>query len=1064
MKSTPLPPVLRTCAVALLCACALFATEIRGVVKFAGLPVPGATVTATQGDKKFVAVTDPDGLYVFPDLADGVWKIHIEMQTFAPLDEEVAVAPGAPVPEWTLKLLPLSEINATAAPPPAPAPTPAASGAGAMAAAAANNTAGASASNPQLQAGSQPADNGKSKKKNKKTAETQAANPPGGFQRTDVNASANGAPAAAPESTDNPSLADQQGASDAMVVNGSTSTGIERRAIGNARRGPGSLYRGDINVILDNSYLDANSFSLTGQNTPKPVYNHLKFGGSAGGPLTIPHLLHGNGQFFVNYQMTRNRNASIATGLMPDSAERSGDFSGVLTPQGQAVILYDPATGAPFPGNAVPQNRFSSQALALLKFYPQPNFIQTAGYNYQVPLVGTLTQNDVISRINRSLNRKDFLNGMFAYRNSTGANPNIWDFTDTTALSGMNASANWRHMFNQRANLLLGYTFNRYAVRNTPFFAGKENVSGEAGITGNNQDPVNWGPPNLSFTNSGINGLSDSQESYTRSQTSSFTATMLQVKRPHNITYGVDIRRQQFNYLSQQNARGSFGFTGAATESIVNGVAVPGTGSDFADFLLGIPDTAGIAFGNADKYFRANMDDAYVSDDWRAATGFTINAGLRWEYGSPITEKYGRLVNLDLTPGFGAAAPVIGASPVGALTGLHYPSSLVNPDHHGFEPRVSFAWHPLFGNSLVVRGGYGVYYNTSVFQPIAVQMGQQSPLSKSLSVQNGPADPLTLASGFNASPATTPNTFAIDPNFKPGYTQNWQFSAQRDLTEGIVMTVTYLGIKGTRAAQEFLPNTYPAGAAVPCPACPAGFVYLTSNGNSTREAGQLQIQRRFHNGISASALYTYSKSIDDASLGGRGQGSGVIAQNWLDLSAERALSSFDQRHLVTLQAQYSTGVGVHGGALMKGWRAAAFKGWTFLTSISAGTGLPETPSYPGAIARTGVSGPIRPDYTGASIYSAPPGLFLNPDAFTAPLPGQWGTAGRDSITGPAQFSLNASMARTFKDALDVRIDSTNALNHVVFNSYNVVTTSAQFGLPASANGLRDVTLTLRWRF
>ncbi len=192
----------------------------------------------------------------------------------------------------------------------------------------------------------------------------------------------------------------------------------------------------------------------------------------------------------------------------------------------------------------------------------------------------------------------------------------------------------------------------------------------------------------------------------------------------------------------------------------------------------------------------------------------------------------------------------------------------------------------------MIRAGYSVYYNTSVYQSIALQMAQQSPLSKSLSVQNSANNPLTLANGFNASPSITPNTFAIDPNFRVGYAQNWNLSIQRDIPGAMVMTATYLGIKGTREQQEFLPNTYPAGAVNPCPACPAGYAYLTSNGNSTREAAQIQLRRRLHNGFTASLQYTFSKAIDDAALGGRGQGTAVIAQNWLDLSGERGLSDF----------------------------------------------------------------------------------------------------------------------------------------------------------------------------
>jgi outer membrane receptor protein involved in Fe transport len=528
------------------------------------------------------------------------------------------------------------------------------------------------------------------------------------------------------------------------------------------------------------------------------------------------------------------------------------------------------------------------------------------------------------------------------------------------------------------------------------------------------------------------------------------------IRSPHNFTFGADYKRLEFNSLSQQNARGSFGFTGAAT------------GSDFGDFLTGVPDTSTIAFGNADKYFRSNIYDAYLTDDWRVTPGLTLNIGMRYEYSSPISEIYGRLVNLDVTPGFENEAPVIGYSPNGSLTGQKYPASLVRPDKTGFEPRIGLAWRPISGSSLVVRAGYGVNYNTSVYQSIASQMAQQSPLSKSLSVSNSPANPLTLANGFNASAVSTPNTFGIDPNFRIGYTHSWQVSIQRDLPGSLILNATYLGIKGTRGTQEFYPNTYPNGATNPCPACPVGYLYMTSNGNSIREQGNVQLRRRLHNGLTATLVYTYAKSIDDAVLGGRGQGTAFIAQNWLDLSAERALSTFDQRHLLNFQMQYTTGVGTRGGTLLDGWRGTAFKEWTITTAITAGSGMPLSPVYFSALNGTSCTTCTRPNYTGASLYAAPPGLFLNPAAYTQPAAGQFGNAGRDTIEGPDQFTLNASMQRTwrYKDRynLDIRLDATNALNHVTYTSWVTTITSPSFGSPAGSNQQRVVQATLRMRF
>jgi hypothetical protein len=1015
--------------IAWLSILSLLASGQQGQVTFGGLPVPGATVTATQGDKTFTTITDSDGLYSFPDLTDGTWTIQVEMLGFSTVKQDVVVAPNAPAAKWELHLLPLDEIKAAAqAVSPARAPVP--------------GTPNATPPKPEA-------------------ADSSKSQPP-------KSQSANEAPADL-----------MQTPAEGFLINGSVNNGAaspfaQFAAFGNNRSGAKGLYNGGIGMILDNSALDAQPFSLTGQNTPKPAYNRLTGLVTLGGPLRIPHLLRNGPNFFVGYQWTRSRSDTTQPGLMPDSLERNGIFQ-------QAII--DPTTGLPFPDNAIPQNRISAQARALLNLYPLPNFAGAGRYNYQIPII-TATHRDALqSRLNKAINPKNVLFGGLSLLSTRTDTPNLFNFLDTTDVLGINANVNWSHRFSQRLLMNLGYQFSRYVVRSTPYFQDRENVSAQAGIAGNNQDPMNWGPPTLTFA-SGIAGLTDALPSFNRNQTSGLSYSMSWNRSRHNLMFGADFRRQEFNYLSQQDPRGTFAFTGAAT------------GSDFADFLLGIPDTSSIAFGNADKYFRESVYDAYLTDDWRINPELSLNAGMRWEYGAPITELYNRLVNLDIAPGFSAVAPVVASDPIGALTGQRYPNSLVRPDKRAFEPRIGIAWRPLGGSSMVVHAGYGVYYNTSVYQTIALQMAQQSPLSKSLSVQNSPADPLTLANGFNASPITTPDTFAIDPNFRIGYVQNWQVSVQRDLPWSLQLTATYLGIKGTRGVQEFLPNTFPIGAVNPCPACPSGFAYLTSNGNSTREAGQIQLRRRLHNGFTATLQYTFSKSIDDdATLGGAGPSQTspqtnpantqnlstmtvtsaqpgppalAIAQNWLNLRAERSLSNFDQRHLVTFQLQYTTGMGMGGGTLLSGWKAALLKEWTFLTQITAGSGLPETPVFFAAVNGTGVVGTIRPQYTGAPVYAAPAGLFLNPAAYTAPPLGQWGNAGRNSIIGPAQFAFNASLGRTFRLSdrfnLDLRVDSTNALNHVTFTSWNTTVNNAQFGLPIAANAMRSMQTTLRLRF
>jgi hypothetical protein len=166
--------------------------------------------------------------------------------------------------------------------------------------------------------------------------------------------------------------------------------------------------------------------------------------------------------------------------------------------------------------------------------------------------------------------------------------------------------------------------------------------------------------------------------------------------------------------------------------------------------------------------------------------------------------------------------------------------------------------------------------------------------------------------------------------------------------------------------------------------------------------------------------------------------------------------------------QYSTGMGIGGGTLLSGWRGTLFKEWTLSTTINAGSGLPLTPLVGSAVPGTGTTGPVRPDYTGAPLYAASAGAFLNPAAYVVAPAGQWGNAGRDTITGPDQFTLNASLARTFrlrdKYSLDLRVDSTNSLNMVTYKSWSTIVNSPQFGVPTLANAMRSLQTTLRVRF
>jgi trimeric autotransporter adhesin len=915
-------------AVALLPS--LFAADHSGTVQFAKQAVPGAVVTLTRGEQSFRAITDAQGVYRFENLTEGTWTAKVEMQLFAVETKEIAI-PSVPI-FWDLKALPVETLG-------------------------------------PLTKAKQPFERTEATVSQKKKSEEKQQ--------------------AAPVSED---LAMK--AADGFLVNGTVNNGASSPfallpAFGNNRRGQRSLYNGNLGLILNNSNFDARNYSLTGQATPKPAYNRMQALFSFGGPVQIPGLLskRKGPNFTVNYQWTRNSNATIATALMPTAEQRT--FAGI-----------------------------SPQARALLDLYPLPNFSGGTRFNYQIPIVNGLHQDELQTRASKMV-KKNFFSSNYAWQSTRTDTPDVFGFLDLGRVSGVNAGFNYRRSFNQRTFANFGVTLSRLRNELTPFFSQQRNVSAEAGIRGGNQEAINWGPPTLIFAN-GLATLDSRQASLIRNQTAGFSADTFLNRGRHNMTFGYSLKRQQFNVLSQQDARGTFVFTGA---------------DDFTKFLRGTPDTVSIAFGNADKYLRGSIHESFANDDFRVNPSLTLNYGVRWEYWTPMEEKYGRLVNL------AGVTPVVG-------------KGLIQPDRNNLSPRIGFSWRPLPASSMVIRGGYGIYYDTSVYQNIAMQMAQQAPLSRNLRIS---APGLTLADGLlaTATGAGASTTFAVDPRFRIGYSQNWQLSIQRDLPAALQIVATYMGGKGTRAQQQILPNTFPAGIES---SEPSGYTFLMSNGNSSRHAGQLQVRRRLRNGFTASLNYTYAKSIDNATLGGRGT---MIAQDWRDLRAERGRSNFDQRHLVTTTVQYTTGM----KALATGWRARFLKDWTFGTQTTWGTGLPLTPIFLRPVRGTGVTGSIRPDYTGAPLFVD--GL-LNPAAYAAPAAGRWGNAGRNTITGPKQFVLNASMSRTFRSSekisYDFRIDAANALNYVTFPSWTTVVGNTQFGLPSVANPMRTIQTVFRMRF
>ncbi|MEO7649592.1 MAG: TonB-dependent receptor, partial [Bryobacteraceae bacterium] len=439
---------------------------------------------------------------------------------------------------------------------------------------------------------------------------------------------------------------------------------------------------------------------------------------------------------------------------------------------------------------------------------------------------------------------------------------------------------------------------------------------------------------------------------------------------------------------------------------------------------------------------------------------------------SPFREKYNRIANLDVAPGFTGVA-VVTPGQTGPYSGT-FPNALINPDKNNFAPRTGFAWRPIPQGKLQIRGGYGIHYNGSIYNQFPTRLASQPPFANTATLTTSTAAPLTLQNGFPLSRSSTiTNTYAIDRNYLTGYAQTWNLTVQRELPHAVTVEVGYLGTKGTRLDIQRLPNRAAPGSPLTAEqrrqiGNAVGFTYESAEGNSIYHAGQVRVSRRYRKGISANALYTYSKSIDNAST--FGGGGATVAQNDKDLHAERGLSSFDRRHTLSMFYLLSTPSSRGGGTL----RADSFLGrllmdWNFSGGVTAQAGQPFTARVLGNQSNSGGTGSVgsgRADSTGETIDAG--SGFFNLAAFGIPPADRFGNAGRNTILGPGLFSLNTSVSRSFRlderRRIEFRAESSNFTNHPAFTGINTVVNASNYGLATATGPMRNISFNLRFRF
>ncbi|MGH9737856.1 MAG: carboxypeptidase regulatory-like domain-containing protein [Candidatus Acidiferrales bacterium] len=850
---------------------------------------------------------------------------------------------------------------------------------------------------------------------------------------------------------------------------------------------------------LDDSAFDARPYAITGQQSPKLSHYDDRFGLNLGGPLKIPHIYNGSDKtyFFANYQHDIQTTAVNTFSTVPTLDERNGLLCG--------ASLYQPfsSPSAPYPtvadsnctGGIAQQLPIDSAASGLLAYIPKPN-LPTAVQNFLLQATLPANTDSLNTRILHTINSKFNVNGGYNFEsereNRLSNFPGIGGNESTREQSvDLGLSHNWSPRLVESTSV----NWSRSRIKLLSSNSYGANIAGTLGINGVSSQPIDYGIPQISLTN--FSGIDDPIPSLARNQTFRLDDGLTWVHASHTMQFGGEVRRLQFNTDSSPNPRGQFVFTGLLTSQLTaSGAPVPGTGSDLADFLLGYPFSTSEQFGNPNTYFRSWGFAAYAQDDWRVNKVFTFEYGVRYDAATPPIELFNNIVNLDMNPNIaslaasGATCPtclqLVLPGQTGPFSGV-FPRSLIHGDYHNFAPRLGFAWQPRFLKPrTVVRGGFSIFYNESGYDTLARELAYQPPVSTAQTLTTSSAIPLTLQNGFLPPQSNGPiaNTEAVDPFYKNAYAQIWTLGTETSISQNWILDLTYTGTKGTDLDILRAPNRAPLGTsqddiqAFRVDPLATGFTYDQSGANSIYNALQVRVMHRFTHGLMLQGIYTYGKSLDDASsIGG---GAGTVEQIDGDLAAERGLSTFDIRNQMRLFSMYELPFGQRSRWANHGWKESLLGDWRLMNIFTWQTGTPFTALLGGTASDngTGANYSLRAEQLGnpnTGVCGGAPLSFFNTSAFGLPPADAsgnptYGNERRGAIEGPCTLSWNMSISKTFRfgperrHMLNVEWQMQNLTNTPSFDGIGTTYGSSFFGQVTSASSMRSMSLMARFNF
>ena len=840
-----------------------------------------------------------------------------------------------------------------------------------------------------------------------------------------------------------------------------------------------------------------------------------QFGGTFGGPIVKDKTF-----FFGYYEGFRNRQGETVPATVPSSPEREGNFAALCTSIPGASI--NPNTGLcsnpqgqlTFFGTPVPFNQMTlftpidPTAMNVLPFFPLPNVGENGFIATQ-----TLSENNnqFGVRVDHYLSHADTLNFRYMYSSGPTTDPlspagaNVPGFPVGEYARAQNFVAQETHIFSPTTIGVARFSF----LRNVFLLDEHLNHESPSGLGFQYAPtlPAAAGPPFVQVGGYASVGDPITGPRNTVQNTFDLSGSLSWIHGRHEFKFGGGYRRDQINALQGIATNGFFVFAGIPSfENFLYNDA-------FANFLSGDPVVFLQGGGNFSREIRDRALDAYGQDNYKVTSRLTLNLGLRYELPFPSTENHNQ-VNLFVP---GAQSRVVPNAPAGLLypgdPGV--PAGLIATQKTAFAPRVGLAWDPLGDAKTVVSAAYGIFYEP-------YYTGEGGPLQDPISA---PPYLKTLQLGFPvnsfANPFYAPDPFGVpfpEPmtllvvsrNLHLPYAQDWNLNIQRSFGANWLLQVGYVGTTGVRLPRfiegnpaVYIPGVDGSGNAISTEnnvnqrrlysgctlAQPNNCVYgsvgeIASISNSSYNALEASLRKRFSHGLSFLASYTWSHSIDDVSsfniTGSASQpvaGENDLAQNPFDLAAERGNSMFDARHRLVLSYEWSLPFLQHSS----NWYSKVLGNWRLNGIFTAMSGTPFTVFDSNDVSLQGQAPEIsgfssnRPNVIG-NPNSGPRTVaqWFNVSAFqritqdpNSPVE-QFGNEGRNAVQGPGYVNWDLSAFKNIRltesKELQFRGELFNVLNHTNFRLPVSDIESQTFGQMQSDVSPRVIQVALKFLF